>query len=117
MPGAPAPFDDALVAEVADEHGLEPDALAALLERHQALCRFGVRTLEDTLYGWRTGMSGDPLVARAADVVTLDGPDFAWTDLLDWPDIDLDSDEATAIRATHARQFERDVESASMGPS
>lgn len=101
------PFDDGLIAAVADEHGLDAPALRDLLDDHQALFRgFGERSVADVVYEWRTGLPGDPLVARTETAVYLDAPEHAWEDLLGR--LDVGSDEASALRAVHARQFEAD---------
>lgn len=103
-----APFDDDLVAAVAEEHGLEPAAVREVLAAHQELFRgFGERTVADVIYEWRTGLPGDPQVARTEDVVYLDAPEHAWADLLGRLDLEGDV-RAGALRDVHARQFEAD---------
>jgi hypothetical protein len=108
MLGPPAPFDQAVVASVADDNAVAADALRDLLSRHQDLFSVGDRTVEDTVYEWRTGLPEDPEVARTDDAVYLDAPDHAWADLLDWLDLDAGDPEAAALRAAHRRQFAAD---------
>jgi len=111
MPGPLAPFDDAVVAAVADEHGLAADRLRELLVAHQALFRDrDARTVEDMIYEWRTGLPGDPLVARTDAAVYLDAPAYVWEDLLSWLDLAPGDEAAAALRAVHARQFAADRE-------
>lgn len=111
-----APFDDDLVATVADEHDVDPASLRAVLEAHQALFRsFGERSVSDVIYEWRTGLAGDPLVARTETSVYLDAPEHAWADLIARLDLADDDAEAVALRTVHARQFAADRGEATEG--
>lgn len=108
MVDALAPFDDDLVAAVADEQGMDADALAGLLVRHQELFRgFGERSVADVIYEWRTGLAADPLVARTGTTVYLDAPEHAWADLVGRLDLAGDPG-ADALRDVHSRQFAAD---------
>lgn len=102
-----APFDEGVVAAVANERGLPPGTVRELLERHQALLRgFDHMGVDELVYEWRTRLFEDPLVAREGGAYYLAPPGHVWRDLAGR--LELDDEATAALRAAHARQFAAD---------
>ncbi|MFC7195270.1 hypothetical protein ACFQL4_12360 [Halosimplex aquaticum] len=64
-----AAFDEAVLAEAADEHGVSADRLADLVRTHQSNVR-DLPGVEDIVYEWRNYFHRDPLVGRTEERTT-----------------------------------------------
>lgn len=95
------PFDPALVERVAEEHGVDPAALAALVERHHAYAA-RVPGIDELVFEWRRAFPYDPVVARTADAYHLAVDASVWTEFA--TQLGLDDEELAALRALHDRQ-------------
>lgn len=100
-------FDADLWETVAADHDVDAEALSALARAHQA----GIRELpgvENLVYEWRRSLPVSPLVERREDVYLLRVEDAVWGEFR--AVLDCDDAEFAALRAAHARQFERSLD-------
>jgi hypothetical protein len=97
-------FDDAVVAAVARERGLDPTALRSLVCRHQEAVR-SLPGVDDLVYEWRQAFATDPLLERRPDAYYLALPGHVWPEFA--AGLDADGDELAAIRDVHERHVRR----------
>jgi hypothetical protein len=98
------PFDPALVARVAAEHGFDAGVLAALVRRHHEYAA-RVPGIDELVFEWRRTFAYDPLVARTDDAYYLVVDSNIWTEFA--TQMRLDDNEIAALRALHNRQARR----------
>lgn len=96
-----APFDPALLGRVAADHGLEPAALAALVERHHDYAA-RVPGIDELVFEWRRAFPYEPLVARTADAYHLAVEPSVWVEFA--AQLELEDGELAALRALHGEQ-------------
>ncbi|MFC7138290.1 hypothetical protein ACFQMA_00385 [Halosimplex aquaticum] len=96
-----AAFDEAVLAEAADEHGVSADRLADLVRTHQSNVR-DLPGVEDIVYEWRNYFHRDPLVGRTEGAYYLALPDHVWEEFAE--DMDIEGAERAALLAVHDRQ-------------
>ncbi|PSP31781.1 hypothetical protein BRC64_08845 [Halobacteriales archaeon QH_10_67_22] len=106
-----AVFDEAVVADVAADHGLDSDRLADLARTHQSNVR-DLPGVDDIVYEWRNYFHMDPLLARTETAYYLALPDHVWDEFAE--DIDLDGDRRAALVALHDRQARNDADTAGL---
>lgn len=95
-----AVFDEAVVAAVARESGLDAETLRGAIRRHQEQMR-DLPGVEDLVYEWRKTLPQDPLLERREDAYLLVVHPNVWPQFVDA--LDLDDDELAALREVHAR--------------
>jgi hypothetical protein len=102
-----APFDEGVVATVADERGMEASAVTTLVERHQQTARDNPG-VEDLVYEWRTQFHDDPLVEQTEAAYYLAVREHVFEESGDY--LDLNDDELATLKAVHARQVRNAVD-------
>lgn len=104
MPDPLAPFDEGLVATVAEDHGLAPATLRTLVERHHDHAA-RIPGIDELVVEWRQMLPYDPLVARTPAAYHLAVAPAIWEEF--GTQIGLAEAELTALRALHAAQARR----------
>lgn len=95
----PAPFDDAVVAAVAADHGVDQDDLAALVAAHQDLMA-RLPGVDNLVYEWRKQFDATVLHSDEK-VYFVAAPEWAWSEFAD--SLDADEGETAALAAVHER--------------
>ena len=101
-----APFEDRVIAAVAEEYDVSTATLRALVRRHQELVR-RLPGVDDIVYEWRRSFPNDPVVERRPDVYFLSVPATVWPEYVSA--LALDDNEAALLCAVHEAQFEASV--------
>jgi hypothetical protein len=96
-----APFEDDILAAVADESGVDETALRESLRRHQRTARENPG-VDDLVYEWRKYLPYDPLVDRTETAYYCALRVGVWDEYADYLGVDL-----TAVMAVHDRQARR----------
>ncbi|WP_415381759.1 hypothetical protein [Halosimplex sp. TS25] len=96
-----AAFDDAVLADAADDNDVSVDRLAALVRTHQSNVR-DLPGVEDIVYEWRNYFHQDPLVGRTEGAYYLALPDHVWEEFVE--DMGIEGAERAALLAVHDRQ-------------
>jgi hypothetical protein len=99
-----APFDDDIVAAVAERTGTSADALRALLRRHQQSAR-DFPGIDNLVYEWRKYLPYDPVVARTDAAFHCVVLPEVWGDFGDA--LEVNDSEFEQLLAVHDRQARR----------
>jgi hypothetical protein len=102
-----APFDEAVIAAVADERGFDEETVVRLLRRHQETARDNPG-VDDLVYEWRTQFHEDPLVEQTEEAYYLAVREHVFAEFGDY--LDLSDDELAALRSAHDRQAQNAVD-------
>jgi hypothetical protein len=105
--GPLVPFDDDIVATVADRTDADPDRLRALLRRHQQSAR-ELPGIDNLVYEWRRYLPYDPVVARTDEAFHCVVLPEVWADFADT--LDVDDADFERLLAVHDRQARRAAE-------
>ena len=101
------PFDDDIVAAVAERTDTTPTALRGLLRRHQRSAR-DFPGVDDLVYEWRNYLPYDPVVARTDGAFHCVVLPEVWGDFAD--SLEIDDRAFEQLLAVHDRQARRDAE-------
>jgi hypothetical protein len=102
-----APFDDDIIAAVAERTGTEPAHLRGLLGRHQQSVR-DLPGVDNLVYEWRKYLPYDPVVARTETAFHCVVLPEVWGDFADT--LDIDDADFERLLAVHDRQARRSAE-------
>ena len=95
-----APFDDAVLRQVAAANDTELEALESALASHQRTMRENPG-VEDLVYEWRNQYE-DPVLLREPDVFIVGIPPTVWDEYGRY--LDLEDDMLRALAAVHQEQ-------------
>jgi hypothetical protein len=101
------PFDDDIIAAVADRTDADPDRLRTLLRRHQESAR-DLPGIDNLVYEWRKYLPYDPVVARTDEAFHCVVLPEVWADFADA--LDIDDADFERLLAVHDRQARRAAE-------
>lgn len=101
------PFDDDIIAAVADRTDADPDRLRTLLRRHQESAR-DLPGIDNLVYEWRKYLPYDPVVARTDEAFHCVVLPEVWGDFAD--SLDIDDRDFEQLLTVHDRQARHDAE-------
>jgi len=98
-----APFDDAVLRQVAAANDTELEALESALASHQRTMRENPG-VEDLVYEWRNQYD-DPVLVRTPELFILALPPTVWEQYADH--LDFEDETLAAVTAVHQEQTVR----------
>lgn len=99
-----AAFDDAVIAAVAEESGIDEKRLRELLRRHQGTAR-DLPGVDDLVYEWRRHFGGGVLLERTDTAYYLSLGRSVWGEFAEA--LEFSPAELAAVMAVHDRQTRR----------